>query len=129
MSLDLSDIPQPIIDAGKKAIEQAPALFKWNQKDIMVFNQHYTAAVAISKMQNSIDCNWDKGLFVSHPAFIDIYFPNRAAAPPNGQNDPCDYHGAAQAFVCQAIYNGDGHAQVCTRGAMCAHLATRVAVR
>ncbi|TPX14613.1 uncharacterized protein E0L32_005305 [Thyridium curvatum] len=111
MSLDLSDIPQPIIDAGKKVIEQAPALFKWNQKDIMGFNQHYTAAVAISKMQNSIDGNWDKGLFVSHPAFIDIYFPNRAAAPPNGQNDPCDYHGAAQAFVCQAIYNGDGQAQ------------------
>lgn len=96
-------------------VKTAPVYFLWQQPQSVVLNQHYTASAAIVRMQNSLSGSWDKftNVFSSNNvAYEDIYFPSRPAAPPNGNNDPIDYHGAAQAFTVQSIYNGDGYAQV-----------------
>ncbi|KAJ4362083.1 hypothetical protein N0V83_011025 [Neocucurbitaria cava] len=94
--------------------KKAPSFFGWQQPGAVALNQHYTANAAIARMQNSVGGSWEKvmGLFnTDHVSFESIYFPSPMANPPSGTNDPLDYGGAAQAFVAQCIYNGDGYAQ------------------
>ncbi|KAJ3955568.1 hypothetical protein N0V92_007920 [Colletotrichum tropicale] len=96
-------------------LQSAPGLFLWQQPQPVQLNQHYTATAAIDKMQNSLTGSWDRmtSPFTSdNISYESIYFPSPAACPPPGTNDPLDYHGAAEAFVVQSIYNGDGYAQV-----------------
>lgn len=106
------DTLQAEFDAFKMT---APPFFFWQQDSAIALNQHYTATMAISRMQNSIDGSWDtaRSIFSARTqSFEDLYLPNRPAVPPLGPNDSLDYAGAAKAFVTQCIYNGDSYAQV-----------------
>ncbi|KXG47507.1 uncharacterized protein PGRI_013770 [Penicillium griseofulvum] len=91
--------------AYERMMANAPPFFKWYQTPAVPLSQHYTASAAISKMQNSLTGWWRGGNFES------LYFTNPSAGPSIQPGDPCDYHDAANAYVAQAISNGDGYAK------------------
>ncbi|TGJ63019.1 hypothetical protein EYR41_010969 [Orbilia oligospora] len=84
-----------------------PAFFQWTQPYPVALSAHYTATKAIATMRTSLSGSWPQG------TFEDLYFPNPSPAPPISANDTTDYKAAANAFVCQAISNGDTDWQGC----------------
>lgn len=100
--LNLSEINQDF----DKFMDDAPKFFKWNPTAAVELSQHYTAAVAISRMQVSLQGSWRGGDYES------LFFPSPSSGPSVQAGDPCDYHSAANAYVAVAIGNGDGYAKV-----------------
>ncbi|KAK6341138.1 hypothetical protein TWF696_008225 [Orbilia brochopaga] len=87
------------------ASTHGPTFFQWTQSNPVALNSHYTAVRAIAKLTTSLSGHWVNG------DYEPLYFPNAGIAPAIPATDTTDYHSVANAFVCQAIYNGDGDAK------------------
>ncbi|KAJ6263323.1 hypothetical protein Dda_1886 [Drechslerella dactyloides] len=88
-------------DYTEALAKHGPPFFRWTQPNPVALGSHYTATRAIAKLRTSLSGHWHGG------DYQPLYFADAGAAPAIPPSDTTDYHSAANAFVCQAIHNGD----------------------